>query len=342
MISKKLSKTGGSPVTKSLFEDDIRGKKARAQEMVLHSRGYQQSVVTIDYQRGARSATEHSKYISRTDKTEKEEVPVEYLNGEEHHVNFSQQNVKETLASWKRRYDKRSDSRDFATVVMSTPKGSDPENTRLAAIEFLKTAFPDNACMLSIHTDTNNPHVHAMVEMKNNEGKKLRINKRELFEYRKLFAQKCREHDIKVCASYRSERGVYHKSPKQFESHIDPEHYEIGIKRKKLINEKAKGFKQGKKIQREPWHKAMSENRKQQLEFINELVKYLRKKKSTKDAERLEKVKSEFGLPFPKIEVEAAHMAGVFDKTKQNKNDGSKKQATRKRTKTRNDYDFEL
>ena len=328
-------------MTKSLFEDDIRGKKAREQEMIHHARGYQQSVVTVGYLHGARSAREHSKYISRTDKTEKDEVPVEYLNGDEHHVDFSQQNVKETLASWKRRYDKRCDSRDITKVVLSTPKDSDPEKTREAAIEFLKVAFPNNACMFSIHTDTDNPHVHAMIEMKSQVGKKLRINKKELYEYRKLFAQKCREQDIKVCASYRSERGVYHKSPKQFESHIDPEHYEIGIKRKKLINEKAKGFKQGKKIHREPWHKAMSENRKQQVEFINELVKYLRKKKSKKDAERLEKVKSEFGLPFPKIEVEAARMAGVFDKTTQNKNDGSKKQALRKRNKTTNDYDFE-
>lgn len=106
--------------------------------------------------------------------------------------------------------------REVMKMVVSSPEGTDPEKVRIAAREFAKDAFSEQGYryLMALHTNTNNPHAHLVIKMKNEKGERLTTSKQDLMYWRQLWAEKAREQGIMVEASYVKSRGKGKKSEK--------------------------------------------------------------------------------------------------------------------------------
>jgi len=111
---------------------------------------------------------------------------------------------------------KRPMPRDAMKIILSSPEGTDPEKTKLAARNYLHKVHGDNGFdyMFSLHTNTKNPHVHAIIQMTNPDGVRIKALKNDLKIWREEWAISSRDQGIQVEASYRTERGVSAKSEK--------------------------------------------------------------------------------------------------------------------------------
>lgn len=100
--------------------------------------------------------------------------------------------------------------RNAMKMALSSPEGSNPKSVLKAAEAFAQQAFGDNGYrfLYALHTDTNNPHVHLVVKMVNDQGKRLATDKPDLYRWRELWAEKCQEQGIDVVAVPNYMRGV--------------------------------------------------------------------------------------------------------------------------------------
>lgn len=100
--------------------------------------------------------------------------------------------------------------RNAMKMALSSPEGSKPKSVIKAAEAFAKKAFGDEGYryLYALHTDTNNPHVHLVVKMVNEQGKRLTTDKPDLYRWRELWAEMCQEQGIDVVAVPNYMRGV--------------------------------------------------------------------------------------------------------------------------------------
>lgn len=89
------------------------------------------------------------------------------------------------------------DGRVAAHVLFSLPN-RDPEAEWAAATEAVRECFPNSPYVCALHTDTENPHVHVVVRMRDYDGKKLRIGREDLYDFRRALARAGRERGIAV------------------------------------------------------------------------------------------------------------------------------------------------
>jgi len=82
----------------------------------------------------------------------------------------------------------------------------DPNSVKIATYKTLKTLFPDNHFALVLHTDTNNPHCHICLKVKDKYGRRLDIRKKDIYALRKTFAKELTELGIKSTATYKKDR----------------------------------------------------------------------------------------------------------------------------------------
>lgn len=134
--------------------------------------------------------------------------------------------------------------RNAMKMMLSSPEGTDPNKVKMAAEAFAKDAFGDQgySFLYALHTDTSNPHLHLIVKMVNEEGKRLSTDKPDLYRWRELWAEKCQEQGIDVVAVPNYMRGVssgkvpnaaYHADRKQGNSSQQEQssHYHNTIKK---------------------------------------------------------------------------------------------------------------
>ena len=62
--------------------------------------------------------------------------------------------------------------------------------------------------MFVAHNDTDHPHIHAVIKMVSNRGKKLDPRKAYLHYIRRKFSEFCCENGIEVEASFQGQNGV--------------------------------------------------------------------------------------------------------------------------------------
>lgn len=115
---------------------------------------------------------------------------------------------KELLASWEPNFDTHKNSRHTMHFIVSVPRRNDRVLARNAASQFLKQEFSNHDYVFVAHADTRNPHVHVVLNLKNERGKKLDPRKAYLHRLRQSFAAVCREQGIQVTASPRKARGL--------------------------------------------------------------------------------------------------------------------------------------
>ena len=51
--------------------------------------------------------------------------------------------------------------------------GFDPQLVRKAAIHTIEKHYPNNFFVAALHTDTNNPHCHICLKIRDNDGKRI-------------------------------------------------------------------------------------------------------------------------------------------------------------------------
>lgn len=221
-----------------LFEDDIRGRKAKEErialpggkqhtsnrrlELMLNGRGVSQVVVKVTgYTQSRSGATANARYIMRQDTDEKEDVPIETRDGL---ILEAKADVDAVLDDWFAAKETRKDARRTANIVLSAPEGSDRAAVTNAVREFATDFFGDNHdYFFAMHEDTSNPHAHLTVKTRGFDQKQLRLGKAQLHAMREGFASKLRSQGVIVGATYRSDRGNWKKSEKQTLRHMRAE-----------------------------------------------------------------------------------------------------------------------
>ena len=100
--------------------------------------------------------------------------------------------------------------RRFAmSAMVSFPADVDQEQATEAARQFFRESFAENHdYVFAAHADTENFHVHVVVEAAGRDGHQLRIGRDEIQELRELFAEQAHEQGIELDASPRWARGL--------------------------------------------------------------------------------------------------------------------------------------
>jgi type IV secretion system T-DNA border endonuclease VirD2 len=176
-------------------------------DMLLIAQGLTQSILKISgYGKGICKILAHLNYITR-----RGTLAIEDQDGL---LLCSCEEQEELIKSWSFDFGANAHSRDTVHLVLSTPPGSSPQYTRDAAKSFLAEVFASTGhqYLFVMHTDTDHPHVHVVIKLMSDSGKKLNPRKAYLQEIRSQFAAKCRQYGIAVEASLRWERGLGGKS----------------------------------------------------------------------------------------------------------------------------------
>ena len=171
------------------------GQRARA------SRGLPQAVFKISsYSHSAGTVASRLAYIGREGELELEGPTGKLL---------AEAELEQTVAVWDGDTEPGRGRRFAMSAMVSFPAGVDQAQATEAARQFFREAFAENHdYVFAAHTDTENFHVHVVVEAAGQDGKQLRIGPDDLQALRELFAEKAREAGIELDASPRWARGL--------------------------------------------------------------------------------------------------------------------------------------
>ncbi len=103
--------------------------------------------------------------------------------------------------------------REAFNVMLSMPKGTDPEILQKAARAFAKIEFADHRYVMVLHTHQANPHVHLSVKAESKHGERLNPRKADLHRWRETFADRLREWGVDAEATRQAVRGVNRNYP---------------------------------------------------------------------------------------------------------------------------------
>jgi hypothetical protein len=92
-------------------------------------------------------------------------------------------------------------------IVLSMPAPTPPEPVLAAARQFACQEFTAHRYAMVLHTHQQHPHVHLVVKAESELGRRLRIDKQLLRDWREHFAQLMREQGIAANATPRAIRG---------------------------------------------------------------------------------------------------------------------------------------
>jgi len=97
--------------------------------------------------------------------------------------------------------------REAFNIMLSMPRGTDPQSVLFAAREFAKGEFADHRYVMVLHDHQANPHVHLTVKAESKHGKRLNPRKADLRRWREVFAEQLRERGIDAEATRQMIRG---------------------------------------------------------------------------------------------------------------------------------------
>lgn len=207
-------------------------------------------------------------------------------------------------------------------VMLSMPKGTDPEKVRQAARAFAQEQFGGKyPYAMVLHTDKAHPHVHICVRMTPEErkDKKLFIRRDTLEAYRQHFADKLVERGVEAAATPREYRGITQKGKKIAVYHAEQAGRSLVAKAK--LQEVATEIRTGVKNP-EPWKERIAKRRQAVLKHYEGAIEVLEKKGKHEQAAQVRHfVKSLPGLQTEKDKYRKRVQAYLADKqisTKQN------------------------
>jgi hypothetical protein len=195
--------------TKSISQESEFNYQPDMVDIIHIARRLPQAILRVSgYANQAKGVQKYLNYISREGELELETEAGNVLK------NLDEQ--KELVEDWVALSSTRNNERLTAHLVLSTPPGSNREQTLKAARNFLQNEFAAKGYQYAFteHKDTKHPHVHVCINMYGEQCKKLRLQPAVLHHLRRQFAKECRDQGINVEASLRYERGLIGKSTK--------------------------------------------------------------------------------------------------------------------------------
>jgi hypothetical protein len=155
--------------------------------------------------RGMGAIAAHFRYISKGGRLQMEDDRGVAREGREA--------VAEVAEQW--RYagsliPQQSERREAFNIVLSMPRGTDPQFVLRAAREFAKAELADHRYVMVLHDHQANPHVHLSVRAESRHGKRLNPRKADLHRWRETFAEKLRGYGVHADASRQITRGELH------------------------------------------------------------------------------------------------------------------------------------
>lgn len=173
----------------------------------------------------------HIKYISRDGELE--------LFSSDDEVFFGKDDNKQTVKNFNLGYEiptkqelletNKKPKRETLNFVFSMKDHlqAPADKIREAAIKTLKAKFPNNYFVVAIHNDTDNPHCHICLKIKDTNGKRINPNKNDLNEIRKNFALELNKIGIEATATIKKriqiDKDGFIVEPTPIKAH----HYEV-------------------------------------------------------------------------------------------------------------------
>ena len=152
--------------------------------------------------RGMGAIAAHLRYISKGGRLQMEDDRGVAREGREA--------VAEVAEQW--RYagsliPQQSERREAFNIVLSMPRGTEPQFVLRAAREFAKAELADHRYVMVLHDHQANPHVHLSVRAESRHGKRLNPRKADLHRWRDTFAEKLRGWGVRADATRQITRG---------------------------------------------------------------------------------------------------------------------------------------
>lgn len=166
-------------------------------------------VHVVNYPRDAYHAKRTFDYITRNGEHDIETIDGKRLVGADVQDDFFLHFSSDFRQSVSTAADGRK-SREAIHFIISAPAGVKPKTVEGVTRDFLYREFGgEHQGMFSIHDDTDNPHAHVMVAMRNDiTGNKLRVNQPDLKRWRDCIAEEFTRRGVIMAASQRWERGL--------------------------------------------------------------------------------------------------------------------------------------
>ena len=188
------------------LEQAKKGRKPRRgsgslPQRIRASKRLPQAVFKISsYSRSGGAVWDRVHYISREG-----ELAVEDANGAQLADLAA---LEEMVGEWEERQGKRA-TRLAMSAVVSFPASVDQEKATAAVRQFFQAAFADTSdYVFAPHADTDQFHVHLLLETRGHDGQQLRLDRAVLHDLRLLLAEQARAQGIELDASPRWARGV--------------------------------------------------------------------------------------------------------------------------------------
>lgn len=196
----------GNRMVKQTPEPRLRMRRAAALRQRIHStvvkRAPQVMVKVTGGGRGMKAIFAHFRYISKHGRLELENDQGSTIRGKEA--------LRDLAEEWRlggSYLRDESHRREAFNIILSMPRGTNPEGVLLAARAFAKAEFADHLYVMVLHDHQANPHVHLSVRAESRDGKRLNPRKADLHRWRETFAEKLREIGIEAEASRQPSRG---------------------------------------------------------------------------------------------------------------------------------------
>ena len=264
------------------------------------------------YSKGAGGVKSNLEYITRNGKVELEDSRGgTYLGKESVRGFFKKWDDFEGAFENKKRTQ---NNRDTMKLVLSMPEGTDPNNLKKAAREFLKKEFFNHEYAFALHTDDKHPHVHVAIKTLGFDKTRLRPYRKDIQHWRESFAEKLRANGIEAEATPRVVRGVVKKSESQIIRHIETQlKAEEGNRkpRKSTVktSQKAEALAavtSGSKSEPlKPWEKAIRKNQDEAKKAWTEAAEELDKQGTPEDKTLASRMRHYVNYGMPKPETAA-------------------------------------
>ncbi len=147
-------------------------------------------------------------YIGREERDQDQHVELEDERGQRVE---GKAGIRQLANEWSEHNEKGGDRRKGAvsrSMVLSSPRGSDPQKVLEAAREWAHKELGDRRWVMALHTDTPNPHVHITYAIRDNNLVRSYPDREGLAKQREAWARELRAKGIEVIATPRQARGV--------------------------------------------------------------------------------------------------------------------------------------
>ena len=277
LIEDELGKSFKGRVKFKRFKEKSPSHYRSIARLVI-SKAPETMVKITGFSSGGKHIAAHLKYISRDT-----DLPLENDRGE---IFTDKKEIEGVINDWVEDIDSfkgRKKSRDAMHLMLSMPKGTNPQGVHDAVRDFASKQFGHNhEYLFALHTDTPHPHVHLAVKMQGFDATRLNPRKADIQEWREEFAVELRNQGVAAVATPRKSRGVVKKSEKSAIYRLnrtDKTHKKrvakvtaLQIKENTLeiINEK-----RGGKPKKKPWEDKIKKTQGEVRESYSEAIKIL-------------------------------------------------------------------